>query len=129
MLVLVVIALKSQLDEPAIQAAREAEALPAVQLQRALQAGQPTLAFFHSNNCYQCLVMIDTVDQVYPEFAPFVARVDVNVSDDRNSDLLRQVRIQVIPTLIFYDHQGQEQVHLGVMEPLDLRRQLAGLSG
>lgn len=129
MLVLVVIALKSQLDEPAIQAAREAEALPAVQLQRALQAGQPTLAFFHSNNCYQCLVMIDTVDQAYPEFAPFVARVDVNVSDDRNSDLLRQVRIQVIPTLIFYDHQGQEQVHLGVMEPLDLRRQLAGLSG
>jgi hypothetical protein len=34
----------------------------------------------------------------------------------------------VIPTLIFYNRQGQEQVFLGVMEADNLRRQLAGLS-
>lgn len=129
LLALVVIALKSQPAAPTIQAAVDTGDLPAAQLQRALQAGQPTLAFFHSNNCYQCLVMMETVGQVYPEFASSVALVDVDVYDDHNNDLLRQASIRVIPTLIFYDHQGQEQVHLGVMEADNLRRQLAGLSG
>ena len=43
--------------------------LPEAQLDRALKAGKPVLAFFHSNTCEQCLIMIDTVEQVFPEFA------------------------------------------------------------
>ncbi len=33
-----------------------------------LQERKPFLAFFHSTNCHSCIVMIDTVAQVYPEF-------------------------------------------------------------
>ncbi len=36
--------------------------LPEAQLERLLAAGQPTLAFFHSNNCVQCIKMMEVVD-------------------------------------------------------------------
>jgi thiol-disulfide isomerase/thioredoxin len=128
LLALVVVALKSQPDDRSGPALVNEGELPERQLERALQAGQPTLAFFHSNNCEQCLIMMETVGQVYPEFASSVTLVDVDVYDKRNDGLLRQSRIQVIPTLIFFNRQSQGQVHYGVMEAGDLRRQLAGLS-
>jgi thiol:disulfide interchange protein len=91
------------------------EELPEAQLARAIQDGQPVLAFFHSNNCRQCVVMIDTVDQVYPEFADQVALVDIDVYDARNTKLMKAVRLQYIPTLIFYDRTGNGQVSVGAM--------------
>jgi len=103
--------------------------LPAAQLDRALQAGQPTLAFFHSNNCHQCIVMVETVSKVYPEFSASVALVDVNVYDENNAALLERVGLQYIPTLIFYDHTGKGQVSVGVMEAEQLRQTLAALAG
>ena len=103
--------------------------LPADQLQNALTEHRPTLAFFHSNNCHQCIVMMETVSQVYPGFADAVALVDVNVYDERNAQFLRDIRIQYIPTLIFYDRTGQEQVSVGVMEAEQLRQTLATLVG
>lgn len=100
-----------------------------IQLDRALQVGQPTLAFFHSNNCHQCIVMMETVSQVYPEFSASVALVDVNVYDENNAALLERVGLQYIPTLIFYDHTGKWQVSVGVMEAEQLRQTLAALAG
>jgi thioredoxin-like negative regulator of GroEL len=102
--------------------------LPEAQLEQALQAGMPTLAFFHSNNCRQCIEMIDTVNLVYPEFADKVAMVDINVYDEHNADLVMDARIQYIPTLYFYDRSGQEQVSVGVLEPEQLRQTLAALA-
>ena len=99
-----------------------------IQLDRALQAGQPTLAFFHSNNCHQCIVMMETVGQVYPEFSDSVALVDVNVYDENNAALLKRVGLQYIPTLVFYDHTGEGQVSVGVMEAEQLRQTLAALA-
>jgi hypothetical protein len=37
--------------------------------------------------------------------------------------------LQYIPTLIFYDQAGKEQVSVGVMEPDELRQVLAALAG
>ena len=105
------------------------EELPEAELARALSAGQPALAFFHSNNCHQCIVMMETVSQVYPEFADSVALVDINVYDERNERLLQVVRIQYIPTLIFYDRTGNKQVSVGVMEAEKLSQTLAALAG
>jgi thiol:disulfide interchange protein len=102
--------------------------LPAVQLDRALQAGQPTLAFFHSNNCQQCIVMMETVAQVYPEFSSSVSLVDVNVYDEKNAALLLRVGLHYIPTLVFYDNTGNKQVTVGVMEDSLLRQTLAALA-
>lgn len=104
------------------------EDLPAAQLDLALAENRPTLAFFHSDNCYQCLVMTNTVAQVFPEFKEAVTLVDVNVYDERNNELLKRVGLQYIPTLIFYDPSGKEQVSVGVMEAENLRQTLASLA-
>jgi thiol-disulfide isomerase/thioredoxin len=102
--------------------------LPSVQLDHALADHQPTLAFFHSNNCQQCIDMMKIVEQVYPEFADSIVLVDVNVYDERNEPLLQQVGLQYIPTLIFYDRLGQSQVSVGVIEAEQLRQTLAALA-
>ncbi len=125
-LVLAVIIIKEK-PQAATPAANPSE-LAEVQLDRALQAGQPTLAFFHSNNCRQCIIMIDTVSQIYPEFSDKVVLVDVNVYDERNAQLLKDVGLQYIPTLIFYDRTGQKQVSVGVIEAIQLWQKLASLA-
>ena len=102
---------------------------PEEQLRQLLAAQQPVLAFFHSNNCNQCLRMIAIVQQVYPEFAGTVALVDVNVYDARNQRLLQEARIQFIPTQIFYDRAGRSQTVVGVMQPEQLRQQLQAIAG
>ena len=105
------------------------DVLPQEQLQQALQAGTPVLAFFHSNTCQQCIEMISIVGEVYPRYADTVELVDVNVYDERNAALLQQVRLQFIPTLIFYDQSGEANVVVGVMQDEELNQALADLAG
>jgi thiol:disulfide interchange protein len=73
--------------------------------------------------------MMETVAQVFPDFAEAVVLVDINVYDESNEALLKRVGLQYIPTLIFYDHTGKEQVSVGVMEAEQLRQTLAALAG
>ena len=101
--------------------------LPEAQLERLLTAGQPTLAFFHSNNCVQCIKMMGVVEQVYPEFADAVALVDVNVYDQRNASLLQRARIRAIPTQIFFDQTGEGMMVMGAMDPGQFREQMQAL--
>lgn len=129
-LALLIIAVLAFKDKPQTAVVNSsAGELAETQLDRALQAGQPTLAFFHSNNCQQCIDMMQIVAQVYPEFAASVALVDINVYDEANKALLERVGLQYIPTLIFYDQTGKEQVSVGVMETERLRQTLAALVG
>ena len=74
--------------------------LPEVQLMRALSAGTPTLAFFHSLTCDSCKEMTAIVAEVYPDYADAVALVDVDVYDERNAALLSSAGIRAIPTVI-----------------------------
>ncbi len=101
---------------------------PEAQLDRLLAAGKPTLAFFHSNNCVQCIKMMEVVAQVYPEFKGSVALVDVNVYDKANTKLLQVAGIRAIPTQIFYDSAGKAQVVLGAMDPEEFRAYLRSLA-
>ena len=126
LLVLAVILLKSHPAEET--RAETAGVIPQEQLEQVIQAGQPALAFFHSNTCQQCIEMIGIVDEVYPDFSGSVALVDVNVYDGRNSALLRQVELQFIPTLIFYDQNGEAEVFIGVMTAEQLRQRLTALA-
>jgi thioredoxin-like negative regulator of GroEL len=105
------------------------DTLPEQQLEQLMQTGIPTLAFFHSNNCEQCLQMVEIVEKVYTEFTPSVGLVDVNVYDERNASLLQMARISVIPTLVFFDSKGQGEVFMGVMQPEQLRERLRALGG
>lgn len=115
----------SQAAEPSANSGESAQ----MQLDRALQEQQPTLAFFHSDNCQQCIDMMQIVAQVYPEFTDSVTLVDINVYDPANETLLKRVGLQYIPTLIFYDRSGKDQVSVGVMEAEQLRQTLAALAG
>ena len=101
---------------------------PAAQLARLLEAGQPTLAFFHSNNCDSCLQMIAIVNQVYPEYKGTVSLVDINVYDPQNRSLLQAVGLQYIPTQIFYDRKGNSDTMIGVMQPEELYQALSQIS-
>jgi thiol:disulfide interchange protein len=102
--------------------------LPADQLRNALAEHRPTLAFFHSNSCRQCVMMIENVNRVYPEFFASVVLVDVYVYDEKNEPLLKMVGLQYIPTMIFYDRSGREQVFVGLMDEEQLRQSLAALA-
>lgn len=102
--------------------------LPEAHLDQLLAAGEPAFVFFHSNNCAQCIRMIEIVEQVYPDFAESVPLIDVNVYDERNQNLLQRVGLRYIPTLIFIDRAGQGETHVGVMEAETLREQLQALA-
>jgi len=54
--------------------------------------------------------------------------VDVNVYEPANQALLEKEKIQYIPTLILYQPSGQNQTFVGVMEPEQLRKELAEIS-
>jgi thiol:disulfide interchange protein len=129
LLLAVVFSLKDQpgASEPAPNAVA-GSLLPEAQLNQALEAGQPVLAFFHSTTCYQCNRMIEIVEAVYADYAASVTLVDVDVYADENVHLLRRAQIRTIPTVILFDRAGQEQVYLGVMEAHLLRQQLSAIS-
>jgi len=114
---------------PQVQASAVPGELPEAQLERLLAAGRPTLAFFHSDNCVQCIKMMEVVRQVYPEFDESVALVDVNVYDKTNASLLQRARIRAIPTQIFFDRTGQGWVVMGAMTPDQFREQMQKLAG
>ena len=114
---------------PGVQGAALPDDLPEAQLERHLTAGKPTLAFFHSNSCVQCIKMMEVVEQVYPEFDGSVALVDVNVYDQANARLLQVARIRAIPTQIFFDRTGQGTVIMGAMTPDQFREQMQTLAG
>lgn len=114
--------------KPRSEPAAVGDGRPDTQLASALAEGRPTLAFFHSLSCAACLEMTRVVAEVLPEYRETVALVDVDVYDDRNAPLLRQERIQAIPTLVFYDRAGKRQVHVGVMDADGLRVALAALT-
>lgn len=115
-------------NKPLEAPAETSGTLPAVQLQNALAEHRPTLAFFHSYNCQQCIDMMEIVQQVYPEFTDSIVLVDIDVYDERNEPLLRQVGLQYIPTLFFYDSAGQSEISVGVMEAELLRQKLFALA-
>ena len=101
---------------------------PASQWKYAIANGKPTLVFFHSNTCKSCLDMIDTVNEVYPEFFHQVVLIDVDVYDPQNEDLLYRVGINFIPTLVFYNQTGDSLFSIGVISSEELRQKLSDIS-
>ncbi|HSJ54403.1 MAG TPA: thioredoxin family protein [Anaerolineae bacterium] len=102
---------------------------PEKQLERLLAAGQPTLAFFHSNNCVQCIKMMEVVADVYPEFEGSVALLDVDVYDPQNRVLLLQEGIHSIPTQIFYNAAGEGKLTVGAMPAQVFRTYMRAAAG
>ena len=92
---------------------------------QAIMNGNPIMVFVHSNDCDPCIEMINIVNETYPKFQEEIVLIDVNVYDDHNQGLISQLRINYIPTLLFYNRSGEEMTHVGVMESKDLREKLS----
>lgn len=98
------------------------------QLDAALAAKRPTFVFLHSLDCIPCKEMMGIVANVYPEFQGSVALIDVDVYDQRNENILRREGLQSIPTLVFYNGNGERQIHIGVMQADQFRQVLSQLA-
>jgi thioredoxin 1 len=72
----------------------------------ALQSGRPVLVDFGSNSCVPCRQMRPILKEISEEFSgkATVLIIDVN----KHSKLASEYRIQLIPTLIFFNSKGQE---------------------
>ena len=97
-------------------------------LDQALKDKRPTFVFLHSLDCISCKEMMNVVADVYPDFKDSVTLIDVDIYDQRNNNILRSENLQSIPTLVFYDSQGNRQLHLGVMPPDQFRATLLALA-
>jgi thiol:disulfide interchange protein len=120
LLMIAVFALKSG-DNPSASSSLES------QLDLALKEGRPTFVFLHSLDCIPCKEMMGTVATVYPEFQDSVVLIDVDVYDQNNQNILRRERLQSIPTLVFYDAQGNRQLFIGAMPAEQFRQTLTQL--
>ena len=97
---------------------------PAQQLQQALEQKRVVFALYHSTTCIPCKEMERIAADVMPEFKGKVVFVDVNVYDEANLDLLRQMQIRVIPTTFIHDRKGEHKVFQGVISHDALRAEL-----
>src|SRR5665648_796838 len=59
------------------------------QLDRYFKSGQPVFAFIHSTNYKSCIDMMQTVDQVYPEFATAVSYTHLRAHETRHDLVCR----------------------------------------
>jgi thiol:disulfide interchange protein len=100
-----------------------------VELDQALSEGRPTFVFLHSLECIPCKEMMGVVADVYPEFQDSVVLIDVDIYDKNNANILRRENLQYIPTLVFYDSNGQRQIMIGAMSPDQFRATLQTLAG
>ncbi|MEO0085530.1 MAG: thioredoxin family protein [candidate division WOR-3 bacterium] len=73
----------------------------------------PRMWDYGSDNCQPCIVMDQILTPMMQEYAGKVDIRIINVYRDREKTM--QARIQVIPTQIFYDPEGNELFrHIGV---------------
>ncbi len=75
-------------------------------LEQAFSNGLPTIAEFGRGICVPCKAMKPILEELAEEYKGKLNVVIVEVDD--HTDLVRQYRIMVIPTQIFFDNNGKE---------------------
>jgi len=85
------------------------------ELKIALMSGKPVLVDFGSNKCIPCRQLRPVLKEVEKEFA---RKAHVLIIDVYNfGKLAREHRVQLIPTLIFFNGSGKEIFrHMGVLD-------------
>jgi len=76
------------------------------ELKNALQSGQPVLVDFGSNKCIPCRQIRPILKEVSQEFDGKAQVLIIDVFENR--ELARGYRIQLIPTLVFFNRSGKE---------------------
>lgn len=100
----------------------------ATTISQALASGKPTLIDLGARSCPSCKKLAPVLEALAAEYRSKANVLFIDVNEDR--DAAKRFRIQMIPTLIFFDAKGKEvKRHIGVMERADIFTELktAGL--
>ena len=76
------------------------------ELKNALQSGQPVLVDFGSNKCIPCRQIRPILKEIEKEYDGKAHVLIIDVFENR--ELARGYRIQLIPTLVFFNRSGKE---------------------
>jgi thioredoxin 1 len=108
---------KIEIDQDRLKkiAAKPPESNTEDEFKKAITGGKPTLVDFGANSCVPCRQMRPILKEVSKEYAEKAAVLVIDVYKYQN--LAREHKIQLIPTLVFFDSKGTEVFrHMGVME-------------
>lgn len=69
----------------------------------------PQIIKFSSPMCYECQEMEKIFEEVYPNFSNKVSlrKIDVTAKDKETQQLIREYRVQLVPTCVFIDKNGE----------------------
>ncbi|MFC1965841.1 thioredoxin family protein [Chloroflexota bacterium] len=88
--------------------------LASIPLEQALSSGKPTLAEFGRGICIPCKAMKPILEELAAEYEGKLNVVIVEIDD--HMDQTKQYGIMAIPTQIFFDSSGNEQIrHMGFL--------------
>lgn len=95
-------------------------------IRAALSSGKPTVADFGARTCIPCKKMAPILAELSTELRD---RGNILFTDVREApDLAGQYRVQMIPTLVFFDARGREvKRHMGFMEKSAILKELKAL--
>jgi len=93
------------------------------ELKKALLSGKPVLVDFGSNKCIPCRQLRPILKEVTQELSGKAHVLIIDVFEYRV--LAREHRIQLIPTLVFFNRSGKEIFrHSGVWDKASIARKL-----
>jgi thioredoxin 1 len=83
--------------------------------QKAVGSGKPVLVDFGSNDCMPCRLLRPILKDIGKEYAGRAHVLVIDIYDQK--ELARQYKVQVVPTLVFFDAKGKEVYrHLGALD-------------
>jgi thioredoxin 1 len=108
---------KVEIDQNLLKkiAAKPPESNTEEDFKKAMTSGKPVLVDFGANSCVPCRQMRPILKEVNAEYSEKAKVLVIDVY--KFQDLARQYKVQLIPTLVFFNSKGQEVFrHLGVLD-------------
>ena len=108
---------KVDIDQARLQkvAVKPPESNTGDDLKKALTFGKPLLVDFGANSCVPCRQLRPILKEINKEYSEKAHVLFIDVY--KYQDLARQYKVQLIPTLVFFDSKGKEVFrHLGVLD-------------
>lgn len=108
---------KVEIDQGRLQkiAAKPPESNTPDDFKKALTDGKPFLVDFGANSCIPCRQMRPVLKEVDKEYTGKTRVLIIDVY--KYQDLAREYKIQLLPTLVFFDPKGKEVFrHMGVLD-------------
>ncbi len=108
---------KIEIDEQRLQAAASPAPLTDTgeEFKKALTSGRPVLVDFGANSCMPCRQIRPILQEIKQEYTGKATVLVIDVY--KYKELAGEYRIQVIPTLIFFDKSGKEVFrHMGAWD-------------